>query len=254
MNSRGLFRQIYLWFSCNIIWTPYLYLYILFEILFSFFVSVVLHNNILLYALDGILFFPVFAIHIYNWKVARLFRVASFWGIVKSVVFIAGILAFNNSIDGIVDQGLVYHNETLNWITTGEGIIANPEEFIPLHVIGVFRVIINTVGSCGLVTLIGGSRELNVMNFHVAKLIQISTDPFRIILFSWPLWSLIRGWSYLALMVSSAKLFFIIIRRHTISWRPLIFYTLFGLFGAAVDVVFKVYIASQWRILLLNSL
>ncbi len=90
-----------------------------------------LQNAFLLYALDAILFFPIFAAHIYYWEIARLFRVASFWGIVKSMVFISCILLIGDNLAPIVSQGPAYHHDTLNWILTGEGIIAHPEQFVP---------------------------------------------------------------------------------------------------------------------------
>ncbi len=238
----------------TLLWTRKLYIYLFCELLVSLMIGILLQNVFLLYALDAILFFPIFAAHIYHWKIARLFQVASFWGIVKSIIFITAILITGDRLDSIVSQGAVYHNDTLIWILTGEGIIAHPEQFIPLHISGVFRVVTSAMGSCGLITLIGGSRELNVMNFHVAQLLQSSHTPIRTLLFGWPIWSLLRGWSYLSLMVASAGMFFVIIRRHPFKWQTLGFYMLIGLMGCTIDVALKVWLAPQWRELLYQSL
>ncbi len=237
-----------------LLWTPYLYGYLAGEIVLALLISVLLRSKILLFALDAVLFFPVFVAHIHRDEIARLFRVASFWGVVKSLVFIAAILLTGDRLDGIVDQGVAYHTDTLNWILYNEGTIANPREFLPLHLIGVWRVIFSTMGSCGLTTLIGGARELNIMNFHVAQLLQMSAHPWQTIWLAWPTWSLLRGWAYLSLMVASARTFFVIIRQRTWRWSDIRPYLLWGLAGCVVDAGLKVWLAPLWRVLLSQSL
>ncbi len=125
---------------------------------------------------------------------------------------------------------------------------------MPLHIVGIFRVVAGAMGSCGLVTLVGGSRELNIMNFHVAQLLQSSRFPLGILLFGWPIWSLLRGWSYLSLMIGGTGMFFVIIRRHPFRRQTLGLYMLVGLLGCAVDVGLKIWLAPYWRELLYQSL
>lgn len=251
MGSRLTSAQAHI---VKLLWSDYVYLYLLIEIIFSYLIGLILQNGFLIYTLDGLLFFPIFAVHIYNWRIGRLFRIASFWGIARSFILISSILIFDNRIDHLIDQGLDYHLVTLEWILTGEGLPARPEEFIPLHIIGAFRVIISSLGSCGLITLIAGARELNIMNFHVAKLVQTSSAPLQTLLWGWPIWSLIRGWSYLSLMIGSVGMFFEVLRRSTVKWQQLMPYMLVGLLGAALDTILKVILAPQWRELLKNSL
>lgn len=240
------------WPSC--LWTSQLYLYLVSEIALTLLVSIALQNPISLYALDAVFFFPVFAAHIYRQDIARLFRVASFWGIVKSSVFIGAILLSGNAFAPLVDQGMAYHADTLNWILHNEGTIAHPEQFLPLHAMGVWRVIFSSMGSCGLTTLIGGSRELNIMNYHVAQLLQMSRHPWQTLLFAWPIWSLLRGWAYLALMVAAAEGFFVILRRRPWRWAAIRPYALWGLVGCVVNAGLKVWLAPLWRVLLSQSL
>ncbi len=237
-----------------LLWTPYLYGYLVCEIVLALLISVLLRSQVLLFALDAALFFPIFAAHIHRDEIARLFRVASFWGVVKSLTFIAAILLTGDMLDGIVDQGPAYHADTLNWILYNEGTIAHPREFLPLHLLGVWRVVVSTMGSCGLTTLIGGARELNIMNFHVAQLLQMSAHPWRTIWLAWPTWSLLRGWAYLALMVASARTFLVIVRQRPWRWSDIRPYLLWGLAGCAVDAGLKGLFAPLWRVLLSQSL
>ena len=238
---------------CTLVWTRYVYLYLFGGIFFSFLAGVFAQKPVILYTLDAVLFFPIFVAHVHEWKIKRLFQTATFWGFFKSVVLIGGVLALGDSLDRLVDRGLVYHREAMQWTLTGEGDMGVPETFIPQHIIGALKVLVSAAASCGLFALIGGSRELNIMNFHVAKLIQKSVHPLYALAFAWPPWSIIRGWAYLALMVGAAKFFLILIRRHAPNWKPVIFYSAFGLLGAAIDVILKASLAPYWRTLLLKS-
>lgn len=238
----------------TIVWTRFVYFYLLVTISFALFASTLLHNKVLLFALDGVLFFPIFILHIAQERLSRLFKVASFWGIFKSFLFILVIIVADQTFGSLVVQGPAYHEETVGWILYGEGIIAHPEEFIPLHILGVFRVIMSTVATGGLTTLIFGSRELNVMNYHVATLIGNSHTPIKMIFVAWPIWSLLRGWAYLCLMIGSAHLFLVIIRRRPLNGQLTRNYLLLGLLGSVVDVGLKVAFAPFWREMLQSLL
>lgn len=232
----------------------WVYLYIVIEVVAALGVSVLLRSSIALFVIDPLLFYPVFALHIHHWRIGRLFAVASLWGIWKSVLFVAAVWGSGDYLDGFVSGAPTYHRDTLNWIRTGEGTIAQPEVFTRSHLAGLARVSTSAAGSCGLTTLIGGSRELNIMNFHVAKLLQQAKDPWTILFFGWPIWSLLRGWAYLFVISGTAPLFLDIVHRRWPVWRRLGVYFLIGVVLAGVDVGLKILLAPWWRCLLLEAL
>jgi len=223
------------------------------EVIAALAVSVLLRNSIALFTLDPLLFFPVFALHIARRRILRLFAVASFWGIWRSVLFVSVVWASGDHFDGFVSGAPEYHEDTLGWIQTGEGAIAHPEVFAWSHLAGLGRVSTSAAGSCGLTTLIGGSRELNIMNFHVAKLLQRAQNRRRILLFGWPVWSLLRGWAYLFVIAGTAPLFLDIVKRRRPQPR-LAAYFLVGVALSGADVALKILLAPYWRCLLSEAL
>lgn len=234
--------------------TRWVYAYVLVEVVLALAVSAVFRSSAALWALDPLLFFPVFAFHLYHRRSARLVGLVSLWGIWKSVLFMAFVWSTGDYMDSLISGAAAYHADTLGWITSGEGKIAHPEIFIPEHLWRLWHVALTAVASCGLTTLIGGARELNIMNFHVAKLLQSARDPWTIIFFGWPIWSLLRGWAYLCITMGMGRLFFCIVKRRRPEYRRLCVYLLIGCALAGVDLGLKILLAPSWRKLILSGL
>ncbi len=232
----------------------WVYVYIWVEVAAALAISVGCRNSIVLVALDPLLFFPVFVFHVYHRRIARLFATASFWGVWKSLLFMAVVCVSGGYLDEFVSGAPEYHADTLDWILTGEGTIAHPEVFAWYHLAGLWRVSSSAAASAGLTTLVGGSRELNIMNYHVAQLLLRAKVRWRIVLFGWPIWSLLRGWAYLFVISATAPLFFDIVKRRQPVWRQLASYGTTGLALAGVDLGLKVALAPLWRLLLVQAL
>jgi len=234
--------------------TRWVYAYVLVEVALALAVSAGLRSSTALWVLDPILFFPVFAFHLYHRRWARLVGLVSLWGIWKSVLFMALVCFTGDYMDSLVSGAAAYHANTLAWITTGEGKIAHPEVFLPEHVWHLGHVALTAVASGGLTTLIGGAGELNIMNFHVAKLLQSSHNPWYIIFFGWPIWSLLRGWAYLFVTMGMGQFFFCIVTRRRPEYRRLCVFLLIGCALAGVDLGLKILLAPSWRELILMGL
>ena len=233
---------------------PWVYAYVLAEVVLALAVSLLLRSSVALFALDPLLFFPVFAVHLYRRRSARLVALTSLWGIWKSLLFVGLIAMSGNGIDPLVSGAAAYHVDTLNWIVHNEGLIAHPEIFSWLHLEGLCRVTVSAVASSGLTTLVAGSRELNLMNFHVARLLGMARDVWPALGLAWPVWSLLRGWAYLFVMMGTAPLFVCILTRRRPAYRRLAPWFAAGVALAALDLGLKVLLAPAWRRLILSSL
>ena len=231
--------------------TPWVYAYVAVEVAAALAASALARSATALVVLDPVLFFPVFAFHLYHRRTARLVALASLWGIWKSALFVAVVWASGDAMGPIVSGGPAYHADTLNWILHGEGTIAHPEVFAWRHLWGLGHVSLTSVASAGLTTLIGGARELNIMNYHVARLLGSAPRPWPVVLFGWPVWSVLRGWAYLFVMLGAGPLFFCIVRRRRPRWRQLAPWLAAGCGLAGVDLGLKILLAPWWRHLLL---
>ena len=197
--------------------------------------------------------FPVFAFCLYRRRHARLIGLASAWGIGKSVLLVGAVWLSGDYMDGLVSGGPAYHEDTLNWILRNEGKIAHPEVFTPEHIWRLGHLTLTATASAGLTSLVGGARELNVMNFHVGKLLQAARHPWRVALFGWPVWSLLRGWAYLLVIMGTAPLFFCIVKKSRPPYRRLCAYLVPGCALAGVDLGLKIVLAPAWRGLLASA-
>jgi hypothetical protein len=233
--------------------TRWLSVYVFCEVLGALGVSVWIHSVTAVYALDALLFFPVFAVCLAHWRIGRLVLLTSLWGATKSLALILAVWACGDYVGELVSCGSAYHADTLSWILVNDGPNAHPEVFAWCHLEGLGRVIVSSIASFGMTTLVAGSRELNVMNFHVASLLRDAEHPLRILVFGWPPWSLLRGWAYLFVMIGTAPLFLSIVRRTRPPWRQLVPYFCAGVALAGVDLGLKVLFAPCWRQLLLAA-
>jgi len=231
--------------------TPWAYAYVVAVVVGGFAVAAAFASPLALYALDPVLFFPVFVVHLYQRRSARLIGLTSLWGVWRSVLLIVAVAFAGDALDGLVAGGPEYHADTLRWIRFNEGEIAHPEVFTWEHAGGLWRVALSGAGSAGLTTLVAGGRELNLMNYHVAKLFQSADRGWPIACFGWPVWSILRGWAYLFVVMGTGPVFFDIVRRRRPRWRALAPWLAAGCLLAAVDLGLKIALAPAWRHLIL---
>jgi hypothetical protein len=147
----------------------------------------------------------------------------------------------------------------LTWVRTGAGPEGSPRLFLPVHVrhyLGFCALSLLTVGYAGLAL---GTVLLNYMNYYVAELIRVSTEPVGSAAFGWPVWAVLRVVGFTASGTAMAALGLAGWRRAR-GWgrrSGLLFPgRLLALgFGLVVaDAALKAFLAPAWRRLLLRFL
>jgi hypothetical protein len=233
--------------------SPWAFLYVVLIVPASLMTAVLLENPYGMIGIPTLSFYPIFAVQLYHKKEKMLAGLTSVWGIWHSILVIVLVRVSGDRMDRLIIGGQEYHFDTLQWILSNRGTIAHPETFSLLHLIGLIRVVFTAVVSFGFTTFFGGVYELNIMNFHVGKLLQSTHSPITIFLFGWPIWSVIRGWGYLLIMFGVAPLFLSFIKWSRPDWKHLGRFLSPGLVIVAVDLILKIVLAPYWRIILLNA-
>jgi len=102
--------------------------------------------------------------------------------------------------------GLGYWEETENWLRTGRSRAYDVGAWAPDHLWLAGVMAAWGYLSLGLVPLLQGLHELDLMNFYVGRLLARSRGPSPVLLLAWHPWSLCRGVGFLFLTFELASL------------------------------------------------
>jgi hypothetical protein len=95
--------------------------------------------------------------------------------------------------------GREYWQETQLWITTGQSVKYDLGHWGPVHLQLAAVMLLWGYLSLGLVPLLQGLHEMDLMNFYVGRLLAQSPHPGPGLLLAWHPWSLCRGVGFLFL-------------------------------------------------------
>lgn len=183
------------------------------------------------------------------------------WAVIQSLcVILATRLAPEKAAAAIL-HGPAYRDEMFTWIRTGQGPEGNWRLFLPQHAIhyGVFLVV--SALTAGLAGLVMGTALLNYMNFYVGELFRADAGgqfTTRLILMSWPVWSIARVVGFIAGAVAATELTLAAVAR--LRDRPSrwpgrsSYYLSLSLALVILDALVKALLAPTWRASLLEVL
>jgi len=105
----------------------------------------------------------------------------------------------------VMPDGQAYYDAQVRWITTG----ADPEydwvNWVPAHVHLIAGITLLSVTSLGLLPLVEGVYEVDLMNFYVGNLLANSEQPLTAFFLGWHPWSALRGLCYMVLVYEVAS-------------------------------------------------
>ncbi|MBY0459946.1 MAG: hypothetical protein K2V38_21730, partial [Gemmataceae bacterium] len=102
--------------------------------------------------------------------------------------------------------GAGYWAETEHWLRTGQGRAYDVGAWGPAHARLAAVMVAWGYLSLGLVPLLQGVRELDLMNFYVGRLVAGARGPAPALLLAWHPWSVCRGVGFLFLTFELASL------------------------------------------------
>ena len=141
-------------------------------------------------------------------------------------------------------DGAGYWAAQVQWITTGTDPEYDWVNWVPAHLHLLLAMLALAFVSMGLVPLLEGVYQVDLMNFYVGNLLANSESPVPALLLGWHPWSVIRGLCYVVLVYELASL--------ALSWlarRPLAEARARKLRWGAILVLFLLDGALKWVIL-----
>jgi hypothetical protein len=102
-------------------------------------------------------------------------------------------------------EGQEYLEETHRWILTGESVKYDLGWWGPVHVQLAAVMLLWGYLSLGLVPLLQGLHEIDLMNFYVGQLVASAGHPGPGLLLAWHPWSLCRGVGFIFLTFEIAS-------------------------------------------------
>lgn len=97
-------------------------------------------------------------------------------------------------------DGADYWRQSLTWIQTGSDPEYDPANWVPEHLQLAVVVCLSSYLSLGLIPILRGFHEVDLMNYYVGRLLAASDDAPMSLLLGWHPWSLARGFAYSVLI------------------------------------------------------
>jgi hypothetical protein len=119
---------------------------------------------------------------------------------------VIGLAALDpDRLAAVFPDGRDYWEETQHWIATGESVRYDLGWWAPVHVQLTVVMLLWGYLSLGLVPLLQGLHEIDLMNFYVGRLLAQAPAPGAGLLLAWHPWSLCRGVGFLFLTYEVAS-------------------------------------------------
>ena len=105
----------------------------------------------------------------------------------------------------IMPDAAGYYQAQVEWITTGTDPEYDWANWVPHHLQLIVVISAFCVTSMGLLPLVEGFYQVDLMNFYVGNLLANSTQPVTALFLGWHPWSAIRGLCYMVLVYELAS-------------------------------------------------
>jgi len=105
----------------------------------------------------------------------------------------------------VIFKGPKYIADMDQWIRNGGATEGTPSLFIPEHLIHMGMIILGSILTGGLLSLFFGAIQMGYMNYYAAWLTHETGGSSSAYLLGWPVWSIIRVFSFVLLAVVLAQ-------------------------------------------------
>jgi len=170
--------------------------YIVVAVLAAHLAGLALPGKWFLPGLNALLFFLLFLVPVargeYRWAV----KLALIWAAVTILLQVSLSAAWPALMEEKVLRGAAYREEMFLWVRTGQGPEGDISLFLPIHLRHFIIFCAVSLATGGLMGLAMGAVMLGYMNFYAGCLIAASSGSWITLVFSWPVWSIVRVAGY----------------------------------------------------------
>jgi hypothetical protein len=210
--------------------------------------GVYLGNRWWLPLLNTLLAYPIYAYLVIHREYGRAVGWMLFWAFFLSVSMITLVVLAPETARAAVLRGAEYKKEMFDWIRTGQGAESDPSRFIPQHLLHYGAFAAASLLSGGALGLLMGCVLLNYMNFYVGSLIYHGVPPLTVLLYGWPVWSILRVAGFIVTAVGLSDIFFAkVLRRDGWDSGAAKKALAIGFVLIVADMMLKAFLAPIWR-------
>ena len=176
---------------------PFALSYIVVVVLIAHLAGLALPGKWFLPGLNALLFFLLFLVPVARGEYRYAVKLALIWAAVTTVVQIFLSAGWPGLMEEKVLRGAAYREEMFLWVRTGGGPEGDISLFLPIHLRHFIVFCAVSLATGGLMGLGMGAVMLGYMNFYVGCLIAASSGSWITLVFSWPVWSIVRVVGYI---------------------------------------------------------
>ena len=136
----------------------------------------------------------------------------------------------------------------------GKWLLGHKARFLPLHLRDLALFLALSIGTASLLSMMMGAALMNYMSFYVGSLMTQAESVPGILLFGWPLYSLIRVVAFVMLGVVLAEPILHRLLPYRFAWSDLRPWLIGAGIGIGLDVTIKWAAAGFWRRSILDAL
>lgn len=152
-----------------------------------------------------------------------------------------------NIEDNVIFKGNEYAADMQVWIETGKGTEGTPSLFIREHLMHMGIIIAASLLTGGFVALFFGALQMGYMNFYVVWLIANGGGDPSAYYLAWPIWSIVRVFSFVLLAVVLAQPMLLIFRWRDIDVKRMFQLVTIAIVLEGVDIGLKTVIGPYYR-------
>jgi hypothetical protein len=171
------------------------------------------------------------------------------WAAGTTVAGVYEFVRWPKETDARVIRATEYRGVMIGGLASGRGPEIRPGATLVQHLRESIYYVAAAVLTANLASLAMGAMLLNFMNAYVATLLRAAKSTGRVLAFAWPVWSLVRVASYVAIGVAAASPILSLcgMGRSRDEIRSL---AIAGGAGLAIDLVLKLVLSGPWSRLL----
>ncbi len=206
-------------------------------------------------AFTGVLLFVPFVAAVRNDQLGRALALVGFVFGIHSLLAIMLVMHDPAAAGQFMPGAQAYWEKQEVWLRTGYDPEYEMVNWLPAHLQLLVGVAVLSFTSVGLVPLIEGVKEVDLMNFYVGRLAAGSHHPVTAVMLGWHVWSVLRGVAFAILIFEIASLSLERLSARSLSTRHRrICRWSFGLGVLACDCIVKSYSLKIVRDLLFQHL
>lgn len=166
---------------------------------------VFLSQQLCLPVLNTLVIFPLFVWAVRTGRTRRAVTMTLFWALCLAVAMLALGVILSGQAEAAVQGVVEYRSQFIRWMADATPVTAAPAQDWLGQLRDLAILAVATAVTAGLGGLFLLAMAINVVSVNAAGLVNEATRPLQTLLFSWPVWNIVRLVGYVLIVVALAE-------------------------------------------------